>query len=41
MDPEWPSLMGTLARPLGLPVGGPALVRGKLVDSRLRVVGPM
>lgn len=28
MDPEWPSLMGTLAGPPGLPVGGPALVRG-------------
>lgn len=34
MDPEWPSPWGRWPGPLGLPVGGPALVRGKLVDSR-------
>lgn len=28
MDPEWPSLVGTLAWAPGLPGGGPALVRG-------------
>lgn len=40
MDPEWPSLMGTLAGPPGLPVGGPALVRSWWW-TRFRVVGPM